>query len=49
MTWSRPPDILDRWRPWLVIAVLLILIAYGPSVARLVFTTPFDAPGLRVW
>ncbi len=41
--------ILDRWRPWLVLAVVLILIAYGPSVARLVLTTPFDAPGLRVW
>jgi cytochrome c oxidase subunit 1 len=46
---EHAPAILDRWRPWLVLAVVLILIAYGPSVARLVLTTPFDAPGLRVW
>jgi hypothetical protein len=46
---DHSPAILDRWRPWLVAAVVLILVAYGPSLARLVLTTPFDAPGLRVW
>jgi cytochrome c oxidase subunit I len=43
------PAILDRWRPWLALAVVLIVIAYGPTLARLVVTTPLNAPGFRVW
>lgn len=46
---EHAPAIFDRWRPWVALAIVLILIAYGPSVARLVLTTPLDAPGLRVW
>jgi hypothetical protein len=36
-------------RPWLALAVVLIVIAYGPTLARLVVTTPLNAPGFRVW
>lgn len=46
---ERAPAILDRWAPWLALAVVLIVIAYGPTLVRLVATTPFNAPGLRVW
>ena len=46
---EHAPAILDRWRPWLALTVVLILIAYGPTLVRLVATTPFNAPGLRVW
>ena len=42
-------SILDRVRPWLVLAVVLIALAYGPSLVDLIATTPFDNPGLRVW
>ena len=43
------PVLFDRWKPWLVLAFVLIALAYGPSLAHLVVTTPLDAPGLRVW
>jgi cytochrome c oxidase subunit 1 len=43
------PRILDRWWPWLVVAGLLILVAYGPTIAELVSTSPLSAPGYRVW
>jgi cytochrome c oxidase subunit 1 len=46
---EHAPAILDRWRPWLVLAVVLIAIAYGPTIIRLVTTTPFTTPGFRVW
>lgn len=46
---EHSPAILDRWRPWLVLAFVLILIAYGPTLVRLAATTPFITPGLRVW
>ncbi|HET7853436.1 MAG TPA: b(o/a)3-type cytochrome-c oxidase subunit 1 [Candidatus Methylomirabilis sp.] len=46
---EHAPVILDRWRPWLVLAVALIAIAYGPTIIRLVTTTPFTTPGFRVW
>jgi cytochrome c oxidase subunit 1 len=46
---EEAPRILDRWWPWLAIAGLLILLAYGPTIAHLVSTTPLNAPGYRVW
>ena len=43
------PVMFDRWKPWLALAFVLIALAYGPSLAHLVVTTPLNAPGLRVW
>ena len=31
------PAFLDRLRPWLAVAVVMLMIAYGPTLARLVF------------
>ncbi|MBI4247221.1 MAG: cbb3-type cytochrome c oxidase subunit I [Candidatus Rokubacteria bacterium] len=46
---DHAPAILDRWKPWLVLAGALIVIAYGPPLLRLVLTTPLTTPGFRVW
>jgi cytochrome c oxidase subunit 1 len=46
---EHAPAILDRWRPWLALAAVLILVAYGPSLLRLALTTPLTTPGMRVW
>ena len=46
---DHSPPILDRWRPWLALAAVLIAIAYGPTLLHLVATTPLTTPGFRVW
>ena len=43
------PVFLDRLRPWLVAGVLLILIAYAPTLIHMMQETSANAPGLRVW
>jgi cytochrome c oxidase subunit I len=46
---DHAPAFLDRWRPWLVLAAVLIAVAYGPTLVRLAATTPLTTPGFRVW
>jgi cytochrome c oxidase subunit 1 len=46
---DHAPIILDRWRPWLTLAAVLIVIAYGPTLLRLALTTALQSPGYRVW
>jgi cytochrome c oxidase subunit I len=46
---DQAPVFLDRWRPWLALAAILIVVAYGPTLVRLAVTTPLTTPGLRVW
>jgi cytochrome c oxidase subunit 1 len=46
---EHAPAVLDRWRPWIVLAFVLIAVAYGPTLVQLAATTPLTTPGLRVW
>ncbi len=39
----------DRRRPWIVLAFILIAVAYGPTLLRLATMTQLNAPGMRVW
>jgi hypothetical protein len=43
------PAWLDRWAPWLVGAVILILIAYGPQLIAQISNIALNAPGGRFW
>ncbi|HWQ13059.1 MAG TPA: b(o/a)3-type cytochrome-c oxidase subunit 1 [Roseiflexaceae bacterium] len=43
------PPILDRWTPWVAIAIALVLINYAPLLFQLVTTSPFNIPGMRSW
>jgi len=43
------PLILDRFKPWLVVAAVLILINYGPTLFYLVTTARLNAPGFTPW
>ncbi len=43
------PAVLDRLRPWVVVAVIMIVIAYGPTLARLIAGASLSSPGFRVW
>jgi cytochrome c oxidase subunit 1 len=47
---DQAPAVLDRWRPWLVLTAILILVAYGPTLLRLATTTPLTTPGFAgIW
>jgi cytochrome c oxidase subunit 1 len=46
---EEAPVILDRWRPWIIIAVVLIVLNYAPTLYQLISTSPFDIPGRRSW
>ncbi|MCU0492109.1 MAG: b(o/a)3-type cytochrome-c oxidase subunit 1 [Chloroflexaceae bacterium] len=43
------PAWLDRFTPWLVIAVVLIVINYAPTLVQLISTTTLNIPGVRSW
>jgi hypothetical protein len=46
---EEAPAILDRWRPWLVLTVLFLVLAYAHPLIHLVRNTPLNVPGMRVW
>ena len=43
------PSWLDRWVPWLVGVVILLIIAYGPQLVYQITTAQFTSPGFTVW
>ncbi|HUM71655.1 MAG TPA: cbb3-type cytochrome c oxidase subunit I, partial [Chloroflexota bacterium] len=43
------PGWLDAWRPWIVVTVLLIVVAYGPVLVDLISNMQLTSPGFKVW
>jgi len=43
------PMILDRFTPWLLVAAVLILVNYGPTLFNLVTNARLNIPGLSPW
>lgn len=46
---EEAPAILDRWRPWLVLTVIFLVLAYAHPLIHLVSNTSLNVPGMRVW
>ncbi len=42
---QRTPAFLDRWRPWLIATVALILIGYGPQLLDMLLNIQLTSPG----
>ncbi len=45
---DKAPPVLDRWRVWIGGAVVLILIAYVPSLISIIQASAWNAPGLLI-
>jgi len=43
---QKTPVWLDRWRPWLIATVVIILLAYGPQLYEQIFNAQLTAPGI---
>ncbi|WP_051074233.1 b(o/a)3-type cytochrome-c oxidase subunit 1 [Effusibacillus pohliae] len=43
------PAILERWRVWVPVAVVLILVAYGYPIFEMIQNPPPGAPGIKTW
>ncbi|MEI2689405.1 MAG: b(o/a)3-type cytochrome-c oxidase subunit 1 [Anaerolineae bacterium] len=43
------PAWLDRWAPWLTIAILLILLVYGPNLFYQISNMQNTSPGFKLW
>lgn len=46
---AETPAWLDAWLPWLVAAIVLIVLSYGPPLAHMIMTVNLSSPGMRVW
>ncbi len=43
------PGWLDTWKPWVVITVVLILVAYGPILVDMLSNIQLTSPGFQPW
>ena len=43
------PAWLDSWKPWLITALALVIISYGPILVYMISNANMTSPGFRVW
>lgn len=43
---QKTPVWLDRWRPWLIAMVVIVLLAYGPQLYEQIFNLQLTSPGV---
>jgi cytochrome c oxidase subunit 1 len=46
---QETPEWLDRWKPWIAVTIVLILLSYGPPLVELVRNADLSAAGMVVW
>ena len=46
---QETPDWLDKWLPWLIATIALIIIAYGPQLIDQISNMQLTSPGFKVW
>jgi len=46
---QETPAWLDRWLPWIIATIALIIVAYGPNLIEQISNIQLNAPGGRVW
>ncbi|GAB4495720.1 MAG: b(o/a)3-type cytochrome-c oxidase subunit 1 [Anaerolineales bacterium] len=46
---TKIPAWLDTFKPWLIAAVLLIIVAYGPVLVDAIINIQLNSPGYKIW
>ena len=46
---QETPEWLDKWVPWLIATLVLIMIAYGPQLIDQISNMQLTSPGFKVW
>ena len=46
---SKTPILLDTWKPWLALSIILVIIGYGPILIQMFSNITLNAPGFRAW
>jgi cytochrome c oxidase subunit 1 len=46
---QETPSWLDRWLPWIIATIALIIVAYGPNLIEQISNIQLNSPGGRVW
>jgi cytochrome c oxidase subunit I len=46
---QQTPEWLDKWVPWLVATIALIIIAYGPQLWEQISNISLNSPGGKFW
>ena len=46
---QRTPEWLDRWKPWLIATIVLLILSYGPQLTDMIQNIQLTSRGFRVW